>query len=55
MAFLRSTQSSIARDCEREFKAASKDTVGSLTMFHRVCKEGGKWQACMHQRPFLPS
>ena len=34
MAFLRSTQSSIARDCEREFKAASRGTLGGLTMFH---------------------
>ena len=41
-----STQPSIARYCEREFKAASRGTVGSLAMFYRVCKEGEQWQAC---------
>ena len=34
MAFLRSTQSSIARDCERELKTASRGTLGGLTMLH---------------------
>ena len=34
MAFLRSTLSSIARDCERELKTASQGTLGGLTMFH---------------------
>ena len=43
---LASSQPSIARDFEREFKAASRGTVESLTMFHRVCKGGGQWQAC---------
>ena len=46
VAFLRAKQSSIARDFERELKAASRGTVRSLAMFHRVCKEGGKLQAC---------
>ena len=46
MAFLRSTQSSIARGCERELKAASRGTLIDLTMFHWVCEEGEQWQAC---------
>ena len=45
MAFLRSTESSIARGCETELKAASRGTLGGLTMFHRVCEEGEQWQA----------
>ena len=34
MAFLRSTQSCIARDFERELKTASRGTLGGLAMFH---------------------
>ena len=43
---MRSIQSSIARDCERELKTASRDTLGGLTMFNWVCEEGAQWQAC---------
>ena len=46
MAFLRSTQSGIARDFERELKAASRGTLGGLAMFHWVCEVGEQWQAC---------
>ena len=46
LAFLRATQSSIARDCERGFKAASRGTVKGLTSFHWVFEEGEQWQAC---------
>ena len=34
MAFLRSTQSSIARDCELELKAALRGTIGGVTMLN---------------------
>ena len=34
LAFMCSTQSSIARDCERELKAASRGTLGGLAMLH---------------------
>ena len=43
---MRSTHSSIARDFERDLKAASRGTLGGLTMFHCVCEEGKQWQAC---------
>ena len=46
LAFLRATQSSIARDFERELKAASRDTLGSMKRFNLVCEEVEQWQAC---------
>ena len=45
-AALRATQPSIARDCERECKAAPRGTQESMTGIHWVFVEGGKWQAC---------
>ena len=45
-AALRATQPSIARVCEREFKAAPRGTQESMTGIHWVFVEGGKWQAC---------
>ena len=44
--FLRSTQSSIARDGERELKTAPQGTLGGSAMLHWVFEEGEKWQAC---------
>ena len=46
LAFLRSIQSSIARDCERELKEASRGTLGGLKMFYWVFEEGEQWRAC---------
>ena len=44
-SFLRSTQSNIARNCERELKAEARGTLGGLAMFHWVCEAGEQWQA----------
>ena len=51
VAFSSATQSSIARDCKRELKAATRGTLGSLAMFYWVSNEGEQWQA--YQRLFL--
>ena len=39
LAFLRATQSGIARDCEQKLKSAMQLTVGSMARFHFVCEE----------------
>ena len=54
LAFLRATQSSIARNCERELKVPIRGTVGSMTRFHLVCEEVEQWQACTNGLFLLP-
>ena len=54
LAFLRGTQPSIARGCERELKTAIRGTLGSLTRFHWVCEEMEQWQACTGGLLLLP-
>ena len=54
LAFLRATQSSISRDCKREFKAAIRGTLGSIARLHSVCGEVAQWQACTNGLFLLP-
>ena len=51
---MRATKSGIARDCERELKAAIQVTVGSLTRFYWACEKGGQWQSCTNGLFLLP-
>ena len=51
---MRAKQSSIAQDCERELKAASRGTLGYMASFNSVCEEAEQWQACTNGLFLLP-
>ena len=52
--FLRATQSSIARGCECELKAAPRGPLGNMTRFHILFEEGEQRQACTNGLLLLP-
>ena len=54
MAFLLAKQSSTARDCERELKAAIKVPLENMTTFHLACEKGWQLQARTNGLLLLP-